>query len=298
MDAPIGAMGDGFGERLVLEEKSQLGRWGGCLLYLLMIPFALLGAVMASLLLVTAFEVCFGLQAQGAGGFVCWSVFCLFVPMAYYLYEEYRSRDFQEVALCEGRLEVVGGAGDWRSAELLDVKVWPSGLSFASDRGERLTVRVVTEDHRKAVLEGLLPRMVAAQRQVLESAGEIRLYRDWRPLGKALLRALLVGGLMGLLCCLVRWQLGVFCGLSLIGLMLVPLLRDFWGAGLILTRTGMRGLRDSAEVPWSEVESCWTGDYFQEVLRVGTRRGVLTLVSARNPLVWALLIQELRAAEP
>lgn len=294
MDAGIGALGDGFGERLVLEEKGTLARWGGCLMYLLMIPFALMIAVMFSLLMIAGLSICLGFD--NSGGFMCWSVFCFFVPMAYFLYEEYRSRDFELVALCEGRLEVVGAAGNWRSAGLTDLKAWPAGLSFASDAGERLTVRVASLEHRRAALEQLLPGMVAAQRARLEAGEEIRLYRDWRPLGKALLRAFLVGGLAGLLCCLVRVELGLVVGLGLFLVMVGPLLRDFRGAGLVLTRTGVRGLRDSAEVPWSEIEGCWTGDYFQEVLRVRTRRGGLSLVSARNPLVWALLIETLRTS--
>jgi len=51
MDLPLGALTEGFEDRLVLETRSDFVRWGGCLLYLLMVPIALLGAGALTMLL-------------------------------------------------------------------------------------------------------------------------------------------------------------------------------------------------------------------------------------------------------
>ena len=287
MDVPIGALGDGFEERLVLEEKGTLARWGGCLLYLLMAPFALLAAVMVAVLMVNGLYACFGLRVEGSGAFLCWSVFCLFVPMAYFIYEEYRSRDFQEVSLCGGRLEVLGGAGNWRLDPVADMREWHSGLSFRSEGGERLTVRVTSPEHRKAVWEQLLPTLVARQREALEAGGELRLYRNWQPLGMAVL----LSGLLGLLACLFDLKLRLVLGLVLLVGIVGSWLRNFSVAELVLTKTGVRG---PFEVTWSEVTGCESAGFFQEVLQVTTQRGTFRLVSWRSPLILVSLIQELR----
>jgi hypothetical protein len=287
MDTPIGALADGFEDRLVLEEKGALARWGGCLLYLLMAPFALLAAVLVTVLMFTALGGAFGFQVEGSATVFCWSVFFLFVPVAYFLYEEYRSRDFQEVSLCGGRLEVLGGAGNWRLDPVADMREWHSGLSFRSEGGERLTVRVTSEEHRKAAWEQLLPALVARQRAALEAGGELRLYRHWRPLGLAVL----LSGLLGLLACLFDLKLGLALGLLLLVGIGRSWLRNFWVAELVLTNSGLRG---PFEVPWSEVTGCESAGFFQEVLQVTTQRGTFRLVSWRSPLILVSLIQELR----
>lgn len=292
MDAPIGALGDGFEERLVLEEKGELSRWGGLLLYLLVTPVVLAVSYLVSAVVLVITQLLWALDLEVTGTLITGFAFLLFIPGLYFLYREYLSRAFREVAVAGGRLEVTGASGRWESAALQDVKVWPTGLSFVSDRGERLVVRTPAEEKRRAALEQLLPGLVAAERCRLDSAGELRLGRSWFPVFKAVGRAGLASVSLGLLGCLVGWQAGLIGGTVLFVLMLWTLLRDFWGAGFVLTRTGL--CRAGVEAPWSEVESCWTGDFFQEVLRVVTRRGRFTLVSSRNPVVWALLIQELK----
>lgn len=287
MDAPIGALADGFEDRLVLEEKGRLARWGGCLLYLLMAPFASLAAVLVTVLMFTALGGAFGFQVEGSAMVFCLSVFFMFVPMAYFLYEEYRSRDFQEVSLCGGRLEVLGGAGNWRLDPVADMREWHSGLSFRSEGGERLTVRVTSEAHRKAAWEQLLPALVARQRATLEAGGELRLYRHWRPLGMAVL----LSGLLGLLACLFDLKLGLVFGLLLLVGIVRSWLRNFSVAELVLTKTGVRG---PFGVTWSEVTGCESAGFFQEVLQVTTLRGTFRLVSWRSPLILVSLIQELR----
>jgi hypothetical protein len=292
MDTPIGALADGFEDRLVLEEKGELARWGGLLLYLLVIPLLLGVSYLVSAVVLVIFQLLCELDHQVTGTFIACFACLLFVSGLYFLYREYRSRAFREVAVMGGRLEVTGAFGGWDSAALRDVKVWPTGLSFVSDRGERLVVRTPSEEKRRAALEQLLPGLVAAERCRLDSAGELRLGRSWFPVFKAVGRAGLASVSLSLLGCFLGWQVGLLGSAALFVLMLRTLLRDFWSAGLVLTRTGLG--RSGGEVPWSEVESCWTGDFFQEVLRVVTRRGRFTLVSSRNPVVWALLIQELK----
>ena len=82
-------------------------------------------------------------------------------------------------------------------------------------------------------------------------------------------------------------------------LSLRPVRGGFRGAGLILSPTGLRKPwqeRDQ-EVPWREVESCWSGAFFQNALRITTSRGPFTLISSRNPVIWAELIRQMKELE-
>lgn len=292
MDAPIGALGDGFEERLVLEERSDLARWGEIFLFLLMTPVALVAAYIVSAVVVLFVQFFWDLYHEPQVDALYCATLGLFVAALYFLYREYQTRAFREVAVVGGRLEVVRASGCRKSVQVTDARAWPTGLSFRLDSGECLMVRNSAEEKKRAALDQLLPALVAAEQLRLDSAGELRLHRCWSPLFKAVCRAVLVSGSLGVLACLVSWRVGLMCGAGLLVWMLGPLLRDFWGAGMVLSRAGLG--RSRVEVPWSEVESCWTGDYFQVVLRVLTRRGTFRLVSSRNPLVWAVLIEELR----
>ncbi|MCW5866160.1 MAG: hypothetical protein KIS61_02750 [Candidatus Eremiobacteraeota bacterium] len=273
-----------------------MARWGGCLLYVLLVPFCLLTACLLSLLLLAVlFGVGeyfhFSLELAGWAftiSFLFWLGAQLLV-----LLQEFRARNFQEIAL-EGSRLVVNGV----PSELADVKVWPYGMNFTCGGALYLVRFPLPEEKKLQVLERLLPALVQSCRAELESTGELCLTRSWTQLFSAFLRGLTAGGLVTLLGLLAHPLLGMGLGLLVLGLVCRRPLQYFLGGGVILSPTGVRRLGESREqeAPWSELKSCWTGAYFQNLLRVSTRRGEFRLLSSRNPVVWALLIQELAAS--
>ena len=84
MDVPIGALGDGFEDRLVLESRSDLARWGGGLLYLLMVPFCFMGASIMSLLLWVGSIACGWLEPDQALIAGASSIALLFVVLVFW----------------------------------------------------------------------------------------------------------------------------------------------------------------------------------------------------------------------
>lgn len=294
MDVPIGALGDGFEDRLVLESRSDLARWGGGLLYLLMVPFCFMGASMMSLLLWVGSIACGWLEPDQALIAGASSIALLFVVLLALLFREYRAREFQEIALRGSQLEVRGRG----PVELADVKSWPQGMSFLGTSGRRYLVRSLSEEKKLLVMERVLPGMAAAQRAVLESGKEIRLPRSWGRVGSMFFQGFFGSFVLTLLGSLASPILGLVLGGLFFGWYCFPMLRDFSSPGLIFSRTGLRRLGQplELEVPWREVESCWVGTFFQDTLRVTTQRGRFSLVSGRNPVVWALMIRELQQA--
>ena len=295
MDVPIGALGEGFEDRLVLESRSQLARWGGALLCLLVVPAILLIACFFSLFVVGGVMFFFPLEQREIGSLLYpVSVFLMVVGMLYYVGLEYRTRDFQELALRDLSVEVTGSA----PREVVDVKCWPQGISFVCRSGERYMVRCSSEEKKLQVMERLVPPLAAAQRGILDCGGEIRLERSWGRLFSMLLQATFLAGSVLLLGLFAHFMVGIALGVLAWVWYFFPALRDFSNRGLILSRTGLRRLGEPVEreVGWGAIKSVWASAFFQDTLRVSTGTQSFSLLSARNPVVWALLIGELSAA--
>ena len=292
MDVPIGALGDGFEDRLVLESRGDLARWGGVLLYVLMVPAILVFAGILSLLLVGGVMFCLPLELRELWSVLyLLSVFLMFIGMIYYLGLEYRTRDFQEIALRDLSLEVTGKA----PREVVDVKCWPHGMSFVCRSGERYMVRCSSEEKKLQVMERLVPPLAAVQRGILDSGGEIRLERSWVRLFSMLLQATFLGGMVLVLGLFAHFMVGIALGVLAWAWYFFPALRDFSNRGLILSRTGLRRLGEPVEreVAWGDIKLVWTGTFFQDTLRVSSGTESFTLLSARNSVVWALVIRDL-----
>lgn len=295
MDMPIGALGDGFEDRLVLESRTELARWGGCLLYLLMVPFTWILAIFLSLILTAAVGFCIASDLD-LRFFYVGSIVVFFAAFLRLLFREYRTRDYQEIALRGSLLEISGRP---TALEVADIKTWPHGLSFLCATGQRYMVRSLAEEKKLKALERVLPDLAAAHIAVLEAGQEIRLQRNWGRLADILCQGFFAGGLLLALGLLVHLMVGIVLGVTFWCWFCFPVLRDFSNPGLIFSRTGVRKLGQALEheVPWREVQSAWAGAFFQDTLRVATANGLLTLVSGRNPVVWALVIRELKARD-
>lgn len=294
MDVPIGALGDGFEDRLVLESRSELAIWGGCLLYLLLVPFFLL-----------MFSMSFGLLQYVLAVRPGWLNLVLLTPVflaeaARGLYNEYRARDFQEVSLQGSALEVSCGGEPsvLEVAELVDTKVWPYALHLGGADGWCLHVHGMAGETKLEVLERLLDIRATAHVNLLRTGQEIPLARSWAALWEPATRGLYFALFAYALGRQAHAGLGIGLGLLTLALTLGPALRYFFEGGMIVSQTGLRKLGQTREqeVPWSEVDECRADAYFQDTLVVTTRRGDFRLLSQFNPAVWALVIRELQQA--
>ena len=300
MDLPLGALNEGFDDRLVLETRGDLARWGGCLVYLLMVPIGLLGGGVVTVLLSVGLEMCFHARGLALSMLQC-VFFPTFAVMLYYLFQEFRSRDFQEIVLQADRLEVMAGGGPrgWHLGEMLDAKAWPYGLCLHPPSGRRWLIHGLPQEKRLAVLERVLSAMAAARRATLQSGQEVRLLQAPKPVFDRLSRGLLLAFLAFLLGGQVHLMLGLMLGGLLSFRWCGQTLKLLRGGGLVLTRTGLRRPWESVdqEVPWSELNCCYANAFFQDTLRVSTGRGEFVWLSDRSPVVWALVIQALQEKE-
>jgi len=293
MDVPIGALGDGFEDRLVLESRGELSIWVGFLGNLVAVPGSLLWAFcMAWGLLHYVIGVCPGGVSLGIFS-------TLFVGLAARcLYREYRARDFQEVRLRGRCLEVSCGdaSAPWAVVKLVDAKAWPAALQLAGADGERFQIYGNSAEKRLKVVERVQELQADEQAELLRSGQEIVLAPTWGALWEPATRA---ASFALFVCGIGRaahspWAFAL--GLLTLVLILWPALRGFLGGGMILSSTGLRKLGQprQQEAPWSEVQSCSAEAYFQDTLVVQTRRGEFRLLREFNPVVWALVIRELK----
>jgi len=168
------------------------------------------------------------------------------------------------------------------------------GLKLPS--GKRLRVQGLSTERKLQVLERVLPAMAKAHRLRVQSGEEVRLLQSWKPILGPLLRGVLLGLALLIVCRLFDPVLGYAVAGLVTAMLCWPKLKLLFRGGLIFTRTGLRrpGQSVELEVPWSEVESCFANAYFQDTLRINTRRGKFVWLSRSNPVVWALVIQGLQ----
>lgn len=292
MDLPLGALTEGFEDRLVLETRSDWARWGEFVIYLVGLPCVLLLSFFSVGLVWSVFLVS---QSHVLPLFLLmvWSGW-----VVYWFFQNWRARNFQEVAVQAERLEVTGGigGGGCNLDEVLDAKVWPDHLGLTLPSGKRLRVQGLSTERKLRVLERVLPAMARARRLRIQAGEEVRLLQSWKPVLGPLLRAVLFGLVAAKVCGLVDPFWGYAVGGLLTVLLAWPVLTVLRRGGLVLSRSGLRRPWESVdqEVAWNEVESCFANAFFQDTLRVTTRHGKYRWLSQHNPVVWALVIQGLQ----
>lgn len=287
-EAPIGSLGEGFEDRLLLEQQSGLDRALGILSVILAVPFVFFFALLFTALI--SIPMMSLLSEPNSSPFFMATLVLTFAAMMGWIASRASFRFFGQVSLVGNRLEADGA---W--LELQDIKIWPYGLFLRASRGRGWQVRCSNELKLKT-MESLLPAMVVPHRQRLEAGQEIVLKRELWPLISAALQAAVLGSVVFWLGSFAHPLLGGLLAALVVWLSLHPVRGGFRGAGLILSPTGLRkpGQDREHEVSWREIDSCWSGAFFQNALRITTAAGPFTLISSRNPVVWADLIRQMK----
>ena len=160
-ETPIGSLGEGFQDRLLLEQQSAFDRAMGILALVLAVPFIFFfSMVLTALITLPIMDYC--AEPFGSNLFMV-SLLLTFAALAGGFLNKACYRFFNQVSLFGERLEADGA---W--VELKDIKVWPYGLFLRATNGRGWQVRCCNEVKLKTI-ESVLPTMVVPYRKRLEA---------------------------------------------------------------------------------------------------------------------------------